>query len=165
MMAFLLISGGLVVNILPEAPPEGWSMPGHEVVEADGQIGWAWDGTTCAPVAPTSDEVNAERAARIERGTTVTVDGVAIKVQGRDEDTRNLQGIAFAAQLRIASGDTTTTIIFRDGDNVDRTLTPPQVLSLWSQAAAYVSLMYSKSWAIKALSPIPADFRNDAYWS
>jgi len=44
-------------------------------------------------------------------------------------------------------------------------LTPPQVLSLWSQAAAYVSLMYSKSWAIKALSPIPADFRNDAYWS
>ena len=164
-MAFLLIKDGIVVNLLAEAPPEGWSLPGHEVVEADGQIGWAWDGTTCAPIPPTTDDVNAERAARIERGTTVTVDGVAIKVQGREEDTRNLQGLAFAAQLRLSTGDTTTTITFRDGDNVDRILTPLQVISLWSQSAAYVSAIYAKSWAIKAMSPIPADFKSDSYWS
>jgi hypothetical protein len=164
-MAFLLVKDGIVVNIFPQAPPEGWGLPGHEVVEADGQIGWAWDGTTCTPIPPTTDDVNAERAARIERGTTVTVDGVVIRVQGREEDTRNLQGLAFAAQLRLSTGDTTTTITFRDGDNVDRILAPLQVLSLWSQSAAYVSLMYAKSWAIKALSPIPADFRNDSYWS
>lgn len=164
-MAFLLIKDGIVVNILADAPPDGWSLPGHEVVDADGQIGWAWNGTTCAPIPPTTDDVNAERATRIERGTTVTVDGVAIRVQGREEDTRNLQGLAFAAQLRLSTGDTTTTITFRDGDNVDRILTPLQVLSLWSQSAAYVSLMYAKSWAIKAMSPIPADFRNDSYWS
>lgn len=164
-MAFLLIKDGIVVNILAEAPPEGWSLPGHEVVEADGQIGWAWNGTTCAPIPPTSDEVNAERTIRIERGTTVAVDGVAIRVQGREEDTRNLQGLAFAAQLRLSTGDTATTITFRDGDNVNHLLTPLQVISLWSQSAAYVSAIYAKSWAIKAMSPIPADFKSDSYWS
>lgn len=164
-MAHLLIKDGIVVNILPEAPPEGWSLPGHEVVEALGQIGWAWNGTTCAPIPPTTDQVNAERTRRIERGTTVTVDGIKIKVQGREEDTRNLQGLAFAAQLRLSTGDTTTTITFRDGDNVNHLLTPLQVISLWSQSAAYVSAIYAKSWAIKAMSPIPADFKSDSYWS
>lgn len=48
-MAYLLVKDGTVVNILPEAPPEGWALPGHVVIEGDAQIGWTWNGTVWAP--------------------------------------------------------------------------------------------------------------------
>lgn len=110
--------------------------------------------------------VNDERERRILRGTTVTVPGVGqIPVQGRAEDSRNLQALAFAASLRMGAGDTKTPTTFHDADNVDHQLTPPQMLALWQGAAAYVSALYKASWAIKAMQPIPADFRdNDDLW-
>ncbi|MFO0522245.1 MAG: hypothetical protein ACK515_17780 [bacterium] len=48
-MAFLLVKDGAVVNILPEAPPEDWSLPGHVVIEGDAQIGWFWNGNAWGP--------------------------------------------------------------------------------------------------------------------
>lgn len=112
-----------------------------------------------------SDDVNAERARRVLRGTTVTVPGVGpIPLQGRDEDARNLQALAFAASLRIAAGDTSTPTTFHDADNVDHQLMPLQMLALWQGAAAYVSAVYAASWAIKAVSPIPLDYVNDERW-
>ncbi len=105
--------------------------------------------------------VNAERARRIAAGKIIA--GVAIR--GRDEDARNLTNLALAAQLRIASGDTASPTLFRDGNDVDHELTPPQVLSLWQQAAAYVSALYSASWAIKAMNPLPDDVTDDGLWA
>ncbi len=105
--------------------------------------------------------INAERRRRIEAGTVIG----GIRVTGRDEDARNLTSLALAAQLRIAGGDTATITVYRDGDNVDHELTPPQVLALWQQSAAYVSALYAASWAIKAMEPIPADVTADALWA
>lgn len=104
--------------------------------------------------------VNAERARRIEVGKVI--DGVWIT--GRDEDARNLTNLALGAQLRIGSGDVTTSTVFRDGNNVDHDLTPPQILSIWQQSAAYVSDLYAASWALKALTVIPEDFAEDQHW-
>jgi hypothetical protein len=104
--------------------------------------------------------VNAERDRRIIVGKTIN----GIAVTGRDEDARNLTNLALAAQLRIGSGDTTTTTTFRDGNNVDHDLTPPQMLALWQASAAYVSALYEASWAIKAMDPIPADYAADERW-
>lgn len=118
------------------------------------------------PEAITHAHINAERDRRILSGTTVTIAGVGdIPLQGGAEHERNLQGLAFAAQMRVASGDTETITVFRDGDNQNHNLTPLQVLALWQGGAAYISQLYQASWALKALDPIPQDYRNDSYWS
>lgn len=112
------------------------------------------------PVLPTAEDVNRERQRRIIAGTVI--DGV--HVTGRDEDARNLTNLALAAQLRIAAGDTTTPTVYRDGGNIDHELTPPQMLALWQQSAAYVSALYAASWAIKAMEPLPPDVTADELW-
>ena len=106
------------------------------------------------------EAVNAERARRIVAGAVLG----GVHVTGRDEDTRNLTNLALAAQLRMAGGDTTTLTTFRDGDNVDHDLTPPQMLALWQQSAAYVEALYAASWTIKAMDPPPADVADDELW-
>jgi hypothetical protein len=104
--------------------------------------------------------INRERGRRIEAGKVI--DGVY--VTGRDEDARNLTNLALAAQMRLAAGDTSTATLFRDGNNVDHELTPPQVLALWQQSAAYVSALYAASWALKAMDPIPQNVAANEYW-
>lgn len=108
----------------------------------------------------TSEDVNAERDRRIVAGKTIN--GVA--VTGREEDARNLTNLALASQLRIGSGDTTTPITFRDGNNVDHDLTPAEMLALWQGSAAYVSELYAASWVIKTLDPIPTDYADNTRW-
>ncbi|WP_319533428.1 hypothetical protein [uncultured Cohaesibacter sp.] len=114
----------------------------------------------------TGDDVNLERLKRIEDGCNVSVTGVVdpIPLQGRVQDQTNLLGLATGAQLRIASGDTTTTITFRDADNVDHDLTPPQVLELWQGGANFISAVMQASWDLKAATPIPSDYTDNAYW-
>lgn len=104
--------------------------------------------------------INVERERRIKHGTMIN----GVRVTGRDQDIRNLTNLALGAQLRVAAGDVTTVTIFRDGDNVDHALTPPQLLSLWQQANAYASALYARSWSIKAMDPLPADIADDALW-
>jgi hypothetical protein len=104
--------------------------------------------------------INIERDRRIVAGKSIN----GVYVTGRDEDARNLTNLALAAQLRIASGDIATLTRFRDGDNLDHELTPPQVLALWQGSAAYVSTLYAASWAIKAMDPLPEDITADELW-
>jgi len=109
--------------------------------------------------------INAERERRISAGATVTVTGVGeIPVQGRDVDIRNLQGLGLMALARVSSGDTTTLTTFRDADNVDHDLTPPQVLELVQNAAAAAEAIIQASWTIKAMDPPPADVTDDSLW-
>ena len=105
-------------------------------------------------------EINAERQRRIIAGKVIN----GVYVTGRDEDARNLTNLALAAQMRIGMGDTTTPTTYRDGDNVDHDLTPPQMLALWQQSAAYVSALYAASWAIKAMDTLPEDVTADELW-
>jgi hypothetical protein len=110
--------------------------------------------------AISSEDVNAERDRRIVAGKTIN----GIAVTRRDEVARNLSTVSIGAQLRVGTGDTTTTTTFRDGNNVDHDLTPPEMLALWQASAAYVSALYAASWVIKAMEPIPADYDADARW-
>lgn len=129
--------------------------------------GYRYEGGKFIPPSrplPTDDDVNAERARRITEGTTVNVTGVgAMPVAGREEDTRNLQGLVTAAQLRLASGDTTTAINFRDDANNMHALTPSQVVELWEKAEGYISAVYAASWTLKD-GTIPADYADDRHW-
>lgn len=111
-------------------------------------------------------QVNLERARRVAAGTVVSVTGYAtpITLQGRDEDQRTLQGLCTAAQIRIGQGDVTTLTKYRDMDNVDHMLTPPQIVEMWSLGSAWVSAVYQASWLIKDMDPHPADHTDDALW-
>jgi hypothetical protein len=124
-----------------------------------------WDGSNVVAFQPpaqavTSDDANAERQRRIAAGGVIN----GVRVTGRADDARNLMSLALIAQMRIAAGDTSTPTTFRDGDNVDHELTPPQILTMWQESAAYVSAIYQASWDIKAMDPIPADFTADHFW-
>jgi hypothetical protein len=109
--------------------------------------------------------VNTERERRIAAGAIVTVTGAgAIPVQGREQDVRNLQGLGLMALARVTAGDTATVTTFRDADNIDHELTPPQVMELVQRAAAAAEAIIQASWAIKAMDPLPADVTDDALW-
>lgn len=109
----------------------------------------------------TAAQVNAERERRILAGETFN----GVLITGDPTNRANLSDLAFGASLRIGAGDTTTETTFRDGNNIDHDLTPVELLTLWQQAAAYVSLLYAKSWELKGMDPIPADYTSDSYWS
>jgi hypothetical protein len=118
------------------------------------------------PPPPDSASVNAERDRRVTAGSTFDVAGYGpVRIRGTADDTRNLQALAFAAQLRMAQGDVTHITKFCDDDNVIHDLTPPQILDLWSQGAAYVSAIYAASWVLKdGPDGIPADYADDVHW-
>lgn len=164
-MKYAIIENGKVTNIAKADAPlaDNW------VEAGSASIGDLWDGQAfSAPASPlpTTIDVNAERARRLVAGTTVTVTGNGpVALSGRDEDTRNLQGLAFAAQLRLADGNNTHQTTFRDAENVDHVLTPAQVLEMWSLGSAWIEQVYAASWALKdASGGIPADYANDGYW-
>ena len=136
-----------------------------------GQIEYAWikqEGIDTRPdytTGYTAEDVNRERQARIGRGTTVDITGHGkIPLQGDYESQMNLQALAFAASMRIAAGDTETTKIFRDARNQDHALTPPQFMEMWQKGSEWIEGIYNASWAIKAMDPIPADYRADKHW-
>lgn len=110
--------------------------------------------------------INAERERRIAQGATVSVPGVGdVPVQGRDVDVRNLQGLGLMAMARVAAGDVETVTVFRDADNTDHELTPPQILALVQGAAIAAESIIQASWAIKAMEPLPDDVTADELWS
>lgn len=112
-----------------------------------------------------SELVNFERDRRVRAGRAFDVSGYgSIHIRGTETDIRNLQGLAFAAQMRIAQGDTTTLTPFRDDANVIHMLTSAQVIDLWSQGAAYVTACFQAAWNLKDNPPIPDDYTEDKYW-
>lgn len=169
-MRLAQIDGGMVVNLVevdPQAIPDfaaGW--PEADVPEA--QIGAAWDAETgFQPVVipPTAEAVNRERQRRVLAGATFAIPGASVRLTGDETTTTNLQALAFAAQLRLASGDSTTQTPFRDADNTIHQLVPAQVLQLWSAAAAWVSATFLASWTLKDNpTGIPPDYADDIHW-
>ena len=171
-MKLAQINGGVVANIIavdPDNIPD-WAH-GWPVLAGDAGLGWSFDGQVFMPPVgddphPTGDDVNAERDRRVRAGLTVTVTDIGpVRIDGREVDMRNLQGLVTMAQMRLAAGDAQTVTQFRDADNVIRDLTPPQIIELWSAGMSYVSAVFSAAWTLKDFAGgIPADFSDDAYW-
>jgi len=144
----------------------GWLKTASAQELADLNITWVEPEPAPPSPPPSAAWVTQHAENLIEQGVVVNVTGITdpIYVQGRDKDTRNVQGLVTAAQLRLASGDTTTLTAFRDGNNVTHQLTPAQVIEMWQLSAGYITAVYAASWSIKADDPIADDFREDARW-
>ena len=111
-------------------------------------------------------DVFAERVRRIEAGTTINVTGHGnVQLAGTFQTRADLQALATAAQLRLAAGDTTTTTRVRGTDGTIHTLTPAQILDLWSKGAAFIQGVTDASWLIEAMDPIPVDYAANSRWT
>jgi hypothetical protein len=119
------------------------------------------------PSATPADQIDAERDRRIALGVTVTMNsGATIPVQTRDSrDFRNINGLSTTALVLKVQGDKSTTITFRDANNVDHTLTLDQVIEMGLKVSKKMQALYAKSWSLKGMTSLPADYTSDAYWS
>lgn len=116
------------------------------------------------PETTTRADVNEERDRRIAFGRVVTLtSGKVVPIQGRPQDQTNLLGLVTLAQMRKQTNDTTPTT-FRDRDNVDHSLTPGEVIELWTRGVAYFEQVMQAAWALKDSDPIPTDYRDDTHW-
>lgn len=122
-----------------------------------------WDGSQWVPPQPTSADVDAERDMRQYPGALPT--GLGWDVDLRNEqDRRNIQAKYSIALKRKINNDNST-ILFRGADNVDRNLTPDQMIAVGDAADAWITSVYAASWVLKETAGgIPADYADDSRW-
>jgi hypothetical protein len=130
---------------------------------------WVTDGniiTAYTIPAPTDDDINDERDRRIYTGSTFAVTGAGnVRLIGDSQTRDNLQALQSVASILLASGDTTTITPYRDADNITHNLTQSQVIELFIKSAKYLSDLYTSSWTIKAMNPIPFNYQDDSFWT
>lgn len=115
--------------------------------------------------APIGFDVDAERERRIALPLSVAVpSGASFPINMDPEAQRNIQGLATAGILLNATAPSQETN-FRDYENQTHALMPGDLIAMGLQVMARIQAVYQKSWALKAMSPIPADYADDSYWS
>lgn len=130
---------------------------------------WQELGNTISPyalAAPSKTDVDEERDRRIANGFTVTLtSGLTIPVQTRSlVDFRNISGLATSA-LALKTLGSTDLMYFRGADDVTYELSLDDAIEMGLKVSAAVSAFYAASWVLKALTDIPADYKNDSpYW-
>jgi hypothetical protein len=101
-------------------------------------------------------EIDELRNAKIAGGVPYEFPNGPGTVQMRNQtDITNILGVVVAGQALIGSGDTTTTLNFRDTEDVTHALTGPQVVAMGLTASSFISGLYGAAWAHKdALSAL-----------
>ena len=117
------------------------------------------------PAPPTGEIVDLEREDRIAMPLAVQVPslGAAIRINMDEKSQRNVQGLATAGIL-LSSAAPGQKTAFRDYDNVSHDLLPGDLVQIGLQVMARIQAVYQRAWALKAMDPIPADYRDDKYW-
>lgn len=167
-MRMAVVDGTTVVNVI-EAEP-GFELPGKLVVEAGpASIGWSYEGGEFSPPSPpepTVDDVIAERERRLSQGFDYDFG-----------DERGVHHIGTApADLRKWMDEVTPlsqaflNLSQPDGEIAIVTDTGPVAVTAheWQQillaAAAWRQPIYQASFALMAMTPIPADYADDSWW-
>lgn len=109
--------------------------------------------------------VNQERERRILTTTLLQAgDYGPIPVSGDPTTQLNLLALKDTARDLKAAGVTGAVIPFRDAENVSHMLTADQVIALVDAGKERVQAIYSASWAIKSMDPLPTDVAADELW-
>lgn len=125
---------------------------------------------TLVPLKRPGTDVNAERDRRIEAGAEFTLStGTVIAITGREQDKTALMSQYLAAQARDAAGETGADMVYRDRANVNRLLTPQEMIELFTLGMAWVEAVMTVAWHMKDgtgahSAGIPDDLENDSYW-
>lgn len=165
-MRLLIMDGDTVVNVIdvdPDNIPAEYSdapiAPDHV------GVGMVFDGTGYAlpEIEVTAKDVNAERDRRITLQKTVIVGDRTFPVDIAAGGRENLGDLGAAALAKLLLGDTST-FSFRDAANTDHDLTPTETAQMGLQLTAQISAIHVAARAIKAMDPIPQDYRDDTRW-
>lgn len=141
-MAIFLIdtATGIVENILPTPPLEGWGLPGKSVVVApSGAVGDRWDGTQVVSNAPPPPDFYAVAAeARYLAETSgIILDGVRVLT---DRDSQGLiNGAVSLAQINPA-----TSIRFKTAVGVFVTLGATQIIGIGIAVGQHVQNCFAR---------------------
>lgn len=121
-------------------------------------------GAYVAP-SPTAADVDVERDRRRYLQISVTTNPTGTFPIDMDAISQlNIQGVATAG-LYLANAAPSQVTVFRDANNTNHNLLPSELIAMGLGVQAYIGNLYAKSWALKAMSPIPANFAADSYWT
>lgn len=172
-MNYAKIINGVVANVavFDAAMPAGWADPADTWVQSDvAGPGWAYGNGVFtappvpAPPPPTNVSIDAERDRRRSLAISVTTSPTGtFQINMDDTSQQNIAGLATAG-IVLGNAAPTQATAFRDLANVTHNLLPSELVSMGLQVMAHIGALYAKSWALKAMSPIPADFTADHYW-
>jgi len=97
-----------------------------------------------------STEINGIRDTQIAEGLPYTFPDGAGTIQLRNQaDISNILGVAAVGLSLIIAGDTTTTVIFRDSEDITHTLTGQEVMLMGLSVSQFIGSQYAASWAHK----------------
>lgn len=94
-------------------------------------------------------EIDRAREAAFNNGIACDIAGEPDVVQTRIQDKVNLLGLRMEAKDLEASGVTDAVMPFRGLSNVERLLSPQQVIDLTSAALDHIQSIYKTSWKLK----------------
>jgi len=102
-------------------------------------------------IAERKQEADRLRAQKIAAGMPYTFpDGQTGTVQLRSQvDIANVQGVASSGQALVMAGDSTTTLQFRDAEDISHALTGQQAIEMGLAVSGFISAHYAAAWAHK----------------
>lgn len=122
-----------------------------------------------SPPGPASQDINAERDSRIASGFSF-----GGKVYDFDPESKSrVTGAATLAGFAVANGATAGNLVWHGGsepfawiahDNTLVTMDAPTCFAFGQAAAAHETAHIFAARAIKEMTPIPANFKDDEFW-
>lgn len=154
-MAFVQRDNGTIIAVYANAQP-GYAE--EEVAADDAEL------LAFLNPPPSGADVDLERERRIALPLTVAVPSAqSFQINMDGYSQRNLGGLASVGQYLVATQSAQTTA-FRGYDDNTYTLTGADLVAMGLQVAQRIQAVYQKSWALKAMDPIPSDYTADSYW-
>lgn len=136
----------------------------HVTLDKAGWTSKAWVKPTRPAPSISANDINVERLTRVYFPKTVTIsNGKTVTLDMENGGRSNISDTAHIAREKIFAG-IKTDIIFRDSDNVDQTLTTEEFIEISLLVGMQVDEVFKASWVLKALDPLPADFRDNKHW-
>jgi hypothetical protein len=139
-MAIFLIdtATGIVENILPEPPPDGWEIPGKSVVEAtNGKVGERWNGSQIGKDPPNLLAIAADARYTAETSGIVSPTGAVILTDRQSQALIN--GAVSLCQINPAA-----TVQFKTGQDAFVTLTAAQVIGTGVAVGTHVQACFAR---------------------
>jgi hypothetical protein len=115
------------------------------------------------PILP-NELVNMERDSRINTSRRFDIPGYSSPVFLSGGDEKNLVGLVPFCQIQISLGNGSDTLVWRDNENTEHTLSYEELITLYSLALQYKQQVYEASWALKEMDPLPQDYKDDSHW-
>lgn len=112
-------------------------------------------------------DVNAERDRRLEKKYNVNIKGNTVSVQMDSRSMNDLSNLAIHGLILKANNELDRTTTYRDANNVNHSLTPDDMCSLFVATNLQIQSLYEAAWLIKDDEALPATkklLKQDPRW-